>query len=300
MFLTLTPLIFESIIVSNGHILPIPVPGKLMPIFSAVLVLISMVTVVMVFRKYLHSDIIVKRQWLFIGVGLIVAYLLLIFFVFLRVVLFADPSFVPYSPLFVLPIFIGAAYAILRHNLLNIRVIAAELFTFVILIVSFIQILLAETRIVFYLSVGTTIILFAFGIFLIRSVLKEVWQREKMETLSRKLAVANEELKKLDQAKSEFISIASHQLRTPLTVIKGYISLILEGSMGKIAKSATDALQKTAISTEQLIKIVADLLNLSRIESGKIRYEFAPVDFPELVKNVIDEFKHLAEKKALC
>ena len=71
---------------------------------------------------------------------------------------------------------------------------------------------------------------------IIRSVHAEVRAREEIEELATKLEFANLRLKQLDEAKSDFLSIASHQLRTPLTAIKGYASMILEGSYGKISK----------------------------------------------------------------
>jgi len=75
-----------------------------------------------------------------------------------------------------------------------------------------------------------------FGILLIRSVRNEIKRREEVEKLSNELKSANIQLKKLDQAKSEFLSIASHQLYTPLTAIRGYLSMILEGDYGKSRK----------------------------------------------------------------
>ena len=116
---------------------------------------------------------------------------------------------------------------------------------------------------------------------------------------NQKLAEANVELKKLDAAKSEFISIASHQLRAPLTVIKGYVSLVSEGSFGAITGEIKDALAKVFFSTNQLVKLIGDLLDLSRIEAGKIRYEFKPTDFVEMVSKIADEFQENAKKKGL-
>lgn len=122
-------------------------------------------------------------------------------------------------------------------------------------------------------------------------------QKEELERLSNELFRANEDLKKLDQAKSEFISIASHQLRTPLTVIHGYISLFNEGTLGRLSIKAQEVMDKMMLSAEQLIKLISDLLNLSRIESGKIKYEMKENDFIPLLEGVIGEFKGASGEK---
>lgn len=120
-----------------------------------------------------------------------------------------------------------------------------------------------------------------------------------LEKISIELASANAGLKRLDQTKSEFISIASHQLRAPLTVIKGYLSLALEGTLGQIPQQAKESLGKAAFSTEQLVKLVNELLNLSRIESGKIQYNFAMNDLDKIITEVVDEFKSQAKDRGV-
>jgi signal transduction histidine kinase len=116
---------------------------------------------------------------------------------------------------------------------------------------------------------------------------------------NKKLKDAYERLKQLDSAKNEFISIASHQLRTPLTSIKGFISMIREGDYGKIDKETDEALRKIFISNERLIKLVNDLLSLSRIESGKFGFIFKQNEIGPLVKSIVDNFKIEAEDKGL-
>jgi len=113
------------------------------------------------------------------------------------------------------------------------------------------------------------------------------------------LRKANIQLEELDEAKSEFISIASHQLRTPLTVIKGYISMILEGSFGKTSKVISENLKKVYSSNERLIGLVEDLLNISRIESGRQEYNFQPINLAELGTTVYDELVQKAKDKGL-
>ena len=99
-----------------------------------------------------------------------------------------------------------------------------------------IQFILADTLQAKFIGLSLLVFVGVFGILLIKSVIKEVRAREEIEELATKLEFANLRLKQLDEAKSDFLSIASHQLRTPLTAIKGYASMILEGSYGKFPK----------------------------------------------------------------
>jgi signal transduction histidine kinase len=122
---------------------------------------------------------------------------------------------------------------------------------------------------------------------------------KEVEKATRDLRRANTQLKKLDAAKSEFISIASHQLRTPLTVIKGYISMMLEGNFGTLTKLEEESLDKVFQSNERLIQLVENLLNISRIESGRLQFDFHEVDLNEMVESVIDELSGNAKKKGL-
>jgi signal transduction histidine kinase len=123
--------------------------------------------------------------------------------------------------------------------------------------------------------------------------------KKEIRFATKELSQANEKLKKLDQAKSEFISIASHQLRTPLTVIKGYVSMMIEGSFGKISPDQKDSLNKVFQSSERLISLIESLLNISRIESGRLKFSYEIMNFEELVESVIEELETNAEKKKL-
>ncbi|MBD3359962.1 MAG: GAF domain-containing protein [Candidatus Buchananbacteria bacterium] len=110
---------------------------------------------------------------------------------------------------------------------------------------------------------------------------------------------ANIQLKKLDKAKSEFISIASHQLRTPLTVIKGYISMVSQGDYGKISDQVSEPLDRIYKSTLRIINLVEDLLNISRIESGRMKYDFSKADLAKIVNSVYEELEQHAKNKGL-
>lgn len=113
--------------------------------------------------------------------------------------------------------------------------------------------------------------------------------KKEVEKQTRELLEANEKLTNLDQAKSEFISIASHQLRTPLSIIKGYVSMILDGNFGPLTSGEKDSLEKVYKSNERLIDLVESLLNISRIESGRLQFIFEKKQLDDLVSSVCDE-----------
>ena len=191
------------------------------------------------------------------------------------------------------------SYSILRHELFNIKVMAAEVLTFTIWLILGAKIF-TTTDIKDQISGAVVLALtIIFGILLIRSVKKEIKQREELGVLAKKLKRAHEKLKKLDAMKDEFISIASHQLRTPLTVIKGYLSMIMEGDFGRVALKQRDPMHKITESSDRLIQLVENMLNVSRIESGRIQYNFKDVQLEDLVKSVVDELANKAKLKLL-
>ncbi|PIR90402.1 hypothetical protein COU04_00045, partial [bacterium (Candidatus Gribaldobacteria) CG10_big_fil_rev_8_21_14_0_10_33_41] len=107
------------------------------------------------------------------------------------------------------------------------------------------------------------------------------------------------ELKKLDEAKMEFLSIASHQLRTPLTVIKGYLSIILDGDYGKIPEKVQEKMKDVYLSSERLIKLVNDLLSATRIETGKMELKLKKAPIEPIIEQAIKELEIKVKEKNL-
>jgi signal transduction histidine kinase len=207
---------------------------------------------------------------------------------------------IPPYPLILFSLYpIIITYAILRHHLFNIKVVSAELFTFAIWGLLFSRILVSPTTEDQLITSGLLIATIISGVFLIRSVMKEIESREEIERLATDLARANDRLKELDKLKSEFVSIASHQLRSPLTAIKGYASLILDGSYGKVPPAINEAVDKMFQSCQSLVVMVEDFLNVSRIEQGRMKYEFETVDLEKIVKSVVEEQKASATQRDL-
>ncbi len=110
---------------------------------------------------------------------------------------------------------------------------------------------------------------------------------------------ANEKLKSLDKLKTEFLSLASHQLRSPLTAIIGYTSMLLDGSFGAIDDKQKEAVDRVFQSSKHLRNIVEDLLNVAKIEQGGMQYVMAPFDFEKAAKDLSDDLSITAKQKGL-
>ncbi len=104
-------------------------------------------------------------------------------------------------------------------------------------------------------------------------------------------------IKEIDKMKDDFISIASHELRTPLTVIKGYTSMLLVDGQNILTKQLRDYLHTIASATDRLAALVDDLLNVSRIEQGRLKIESQSIDPLPIVQEVLAELKVEADKK---
>lgn len=112
---------------------------------------------------------------------------------------------------------------------------------------------------------------------------------------------ANDKLEQLDKLKDEFVSLASHELRTPLTSIRSYLWMALSGKGGEISDKQKYYLDRSYVSTERLIKLVNDMLNISRIESGRLAVQFSRTGVPTLIKDVLAEVQpKIDEQKLTC
>jgi len=113
------------------------------------------------------------------------------------------------------------------------------------------------------------------------------------------LQKVNEKLKALDAQKDEFISMAAHELRAPMTAIKGYISMILEGDTGDIPEKARGFLADATSINDRMVRLVNNMLNVSRIEEGRMSFQFDTDELSRVVRTVYSQFLPEAQRKSL-
>lgn len=123
--------------------------------------------------------------------------------------------------------------------------------------------------------------------------------QSKIDNATKELQQSNEKLTALDEAKDEFVSMASHQLRTPLTSIKGYISMVLEGDAGEINQIQQSMLKQAFFSSQRMVYLISDLLDVSRLKTGKFLIEARPVYLPDVITSELEQLKEEALAKKI-
>ncbi len=199
------------------------------------------------------------------------------------------------------PIF-GAflVYITIKYESFEPRILLIDTFTGALFILLLSLLFVNNPTYQIYANVVAFILLTPLAYTLVTSIRKEVRTRKQIQILAENLKQANEKLKELDRLKSEFLSIASHDLRAPLTVVRNFMSLLLDGTYGKLPPAAETGAHQVFDRATDMAKSVETYLNVSRIEQGSMKYDFIDVELAGLIKNAVTAFTPNAEKKGLA
>jgi len=287
--------LFTSLVVKNiefiGSQLTI-IYGKGMLPFLGIVFFIMCATLFFLFKEYFRNTGRTRTRIKYILIGTFIFYLAnVIFNIFFPLVLKTVKFYWlgDYSAIFLLGF---TAYAIVRRQLFEIKVVLTEFLVGVIAILLIVNIIGSRSIFEYVWKSVLLAIFFVFGYLLIKSVTREIKLRKSLQ-------VAYQKLEELDKAKTEFISIASHQLKGPLGIIKGYLWMILNEKYGFLSKKIKEPLENIFKLNERLIKVVNDLLNLSRLELGRIKLEKEYFQIEDIVYNIYKELFSQAKEKGL-
>lgn len=250
---------------------------------------------ILLFRKYKMSEGSERVQTVLLLIGILVAFI----GGSTNYPLWYRINFPPWGNCLVGVYVVLTVYAIMKYRFLDIKTIFAELFTGILIIVFAIDAFVSKSNSELLFRLSALVVMAAFGVVLIRSVRKEILRREEVISLAHSLEKANLRLQELDRQKTEFLSIASHQLRTPLSILKGYIELLTDGAYGKPSKKMKQTLTNMDESNERLVKLVDEFLDITRIEQGRTKFTFKDNDINLVIEDVIKEIHQRAEDKGL-
>jgi len=297
--LSLIGKVFKALTYTDGG--PLPVPGPAMPLFFVSfvgLILASFVVLILRYRR-LRGKNEERAQEKYFLLGIISSFTLITLVTIISVVVLKNSNLVVLGPIFSAAMIIPIAYAIVRYQLFNIKIIATNLLVIIVWIILGSKLLVSDSLVGFVIDAIILFLMVVFGVLLIKSVRKEVEQREKLEVLTKELEKANEKLKELDHLKSEFLSFASHQIKAPIAAIKGFATLIYDGTYGEAPTKIAEAAHKIKDSADRMTQLVSDFLNVRKIEEGKMEYKLEKIDVNKLIGNIFEELKPLAQNKKL-
>lgn len=121
----------------------------------------------------------------------------------------------------------------------------------------------------------------------------------KVEERTAQLLNELSRLKEINITKDEFIRIVSHELRTPMDAMRGNIDMILKGETGNISEKTREYLLDVLLASDRLVKIVNDMLQISRIESRKMKYNLQELDIKEIIETIVRNFESIAKNKKI-
>ena len=131
----------------------------------------------------------------------------------------------------------------------------------------------------------------------LRDVTELVKATSELRSANTELEIVNAELRKLDQLKTDFLNIASHELRTPLTSIKGFAGFVADEKLGELNEKQKDALSKVVSNSDRMTRLIDNMLDMSKIRSGKLELNIARLDLSGLIGGVAVDMKLVAEEK---
>lgn len=291
--LTLSPFVFSALDTVSSK-LGTPHAIVQPPILLFVITVLSLIIASFVFliRRIIKAKHGERKPYVIIFSGAVTTFILLFTCNLILPAIFGITRFIPLGAVTIFPFSLCTAYAIFKHKAFKVKNLGSTILAFLLSMATFVEIIFAENAGQLFLRVG----IFLFVLLISIQFIKNIFALEKTKE---SLEIANVKLQSLDKLKSEFISLASHQLRSPLTVIKGYASTLSDGVVGDLTPKQNELVKHIFSAAQGLANVVEDFLNVTKIEQGGMKYVFIPTDIRLIASDLARDMKIPAEAKGL-
>ncbi len=292
--LTLTPYVFSGIVgtVVVGQVAVVQKgPGL---ILFGIVAISLVVRALFIFLKKLRNTKNEEHQAIItVLVGTVITFSLIIFFNLILATIFVNPRYVPLGALFMFPFVAFASYAVVRQHFFNIKIVSTSALVFILSIVSFGEIIFSDTLPLILFRTSVFVLVLAFGINLIRGVLREVEQREKIQKLADELEETNERQKGL-------IRFISHEVKGFLTKDASVFAALVEGDFGALPEEMKPIVNQALAQSRDGVRSAEDILKASNQKKGTTEYKKESFDLKTLAEEAVEKSRMLAEGKKLA
>lgn len=271
--------VFSSVldeVSSNGRHVPVVEKGIILFTVTVIALLVAGFTIFI--KKISKAEIKERSPYIIILTGAILTFAMLFSFNLILPAVFLVTRFIPLGAICIFPFVLFTSYAIFKHKTFKVKSLLPIIFAFFLCMSTFVEIIFADTAAVLFLRVGIFLFTLLISIQFIKNILR---------------------LEVLNDQKSEFISFASHEIRTPITVMKGYADLMVDEDDTEISQKNKDLAKKIMIAGNDVTSLISQYLNKSKMELGQLQYTFSVLDITSLVKEVFSNFKINAEERGL-
>jgi signal transduction histidine kinase len=266
-----------------------PIPSSTIGLFVVTSFSLVILGFIFLIKKIIKTEKKKKTPYVLILIGSILTFTFIFYFNVVLPVFFKNLLFIPLGAIAILPFASFTAYAIFKHKTFKVHHIGPTFLAFLLSVATFIEIIFSEGAGQLILRSGIFLFVLLINIQFVKNIFV-------LETLTDKLEDANEKLKSLDKLKSEFVSLASHQLRSPLTVIKGYAAMLVDDDL---KENQAEMARHIYTSAQGMANVVEDFLNVTKIEQGGMKYIFAETDVRTIINDLVSDMRLSAEAKHL-
>ena len=257
--------------------------------FFVIFVILSYVNLINTYYSTKNNE--EKKQLKFIIFGTMIGFIFGMFFN-LALPLLGNYRYIFLGPVFSFSMVASIAYSITRHHLFDIKIVVTEILIFILWVFIFVRTILSSTTEDQLANAGLLIASIIIGIFLIRSVIKEVHQREQIQQLA-------DTLKEANQGQASLMHFMNHQIKGRLGNIKDVFAELIAGSFGVMPEESISILKKGLEEADTGVNYVQGILKGASAESGTLPFEMKEMDFKSLVEEVVEKQREHAEKKEL-
>ncbi len=290
--LTLTPFVFKSIetLASPGSVTN-PERGPGIAVFSVVALGLLALGLYELFKKWRLSGAVQKIVGIVFFAMSVTAFLIICFNVVLPVV-FNTLIFLPFTGLLMVP-FIGlVSYAIYRHQLFSLKVVAVEALVFILGAITFVEVIFTQSPLLLVIRSLFFLLIIGASVLLTQSVIREVEQRETIQKQEQELEIANRQQESL-------LHFISHEIKGYLTKGQNAFAGIIEGDYGAVAPSVKALSIGALHEMRKGVSMVMDILDASNYKKGTMTFENKAFDIKKAILELSDEMRFMAEEKGL-